>query len=892
MKKIRAPLQILSNSLPLRGKLTVAFVALVLLPIVAIGFYADTVTKKMIKDAAENDLLRTSSQTALQIDTYISGQMDSLRTEAQQPFLSRYLELAPAQRAGSAQELDANQILVIFSRKNPTFINSYALLDEHGVNLLDTEERQIGDDESRFDYFVAAYEQELPYASTILFQEDNGFFISAPVRNEKGEILGVLRAEYDAALIQSMVLATLSERQPGDFTSVIDSHTYILLADTGNSENLYKSLKKISTTEVADLQAQYLLPSGKPEDLNLPANEFVKGIDNLSQEPFFEIYADSIQDTALITGIHLKEISWVVIEGRSQSVLSQPVERQRRATLVMTFVILFVAVSVSLLMSQVIARPVVDLTLAAKRISAGDLSASAPVLSNDEVGTLAQAFNAMTEKLRQTLSGLEQELHDRKQMELSLRESEERFRTIFQSSPIAICITTLDDGRMLDANYAYWDLMGYKPEASLGKTAAELKLWNAPEERAEFVEKLKDKGSIYNAEDHFFDENGKLIHAISFYEMVHIGDQDCIISMFYDMSNQKQTMEALQQSEGRIRALLDAMPDMILETLADGLIVHMVPPKGMEQVMPPENFIGRRVFEVFSNVVASQVLVALERALETRQITAFEFETVMGETTHVMEARIVANASDTAIIIIRDVTQRKWIETEREQLINSLEVAHKKSETLRESLASIITTFDLEEVLERILDQIKLIIPYDTASVWRVDDEWQTLIISRDLPPEVTLADLKFRLDLDNSSRPLVRGEKPYILCNNVQEELHDFKAPHSFINSWLAVPLKKRGKIIGLIALDGKSRDQFTEHHAELALTFADQVAITFENADLFTELQDELTTRTNLIKELEEKNAETETMRESLASIVGHVRVLRDHSAHSRSDQTGCAL
>ena len=153
-----------------------------------------------------------------------------------------------------------------------------------------------------------------------------------------------------------------------------------------------------------------------------------------------------------------------------------------------------------------------------------------------------------------------------------------------------------------------------------------------------------------------------------------------------------------------------------------------------------------------------------------------------------------------------------------------------------------MTTFDLTEVVERILDQIKFVIPYDTASVWRVDGEWQTLIISRDLPPEALASELRFLIDKDNSSRPIIHGEQPYILKNNVQEELTDFKGPHSYVNSWLAVPLKMKGKIIGLIALDGKAKGLFNEHHAELAVTFANQVAIALENASLFMNLQEEL--------------------------------------------------
>jgi PAS domain S-box-containing protein len=522
------------------------------------------------------------------------------------------------------------------------------------------------------------------------------------------------------------------------------------------------------------------------------------------------------------------------------------------------------------IMAQRITAPLRALTQTVTSISEGDLDASAPVLSNDEVGTLAQSFNAMTEKLRQTMAGLETELHERKQAENAMHDSEERFRTVFESSPIAICITALADGRLLDANYAYWDLMGYNPEESIGKTSEELQLWETVEARARFVEDLKRKGSLYNPDDSFLDESGKRKDVISFFRLVKIGGEERVISMFYDMSVQKQTMQALQKSEARVRALLEAVPDMIIELSLDGLIVNMIPPKGLEESMPSESFEGKQVYEVFPETAASQTLFAVERAAETSEMNVFEFEADMGGKVQIMEARVVANTSNTAIMMIRDITQRRWIETEREKLINELELQNRESETLRESLASIVTTFDLEEMVERTLDQIKLVIPYDTASVWRVEGEWQTMIVSRNLPPEIPVG-LRFLIDSQNSSRPILYGEKPFVLSNNVQDELPDFKEPHSYINSWLAVPLKNRGKIIGLIALDGKCKGQFTEHHAALAVTFANQVAIALDNLSLFTNLQSELEQRRELIDELKAINAEAETMRESLATIVG---------------------
>ena len=226
----------------------------------------------------------------------------------------------------------------------------------------------------------------------------------------------------------------------------------------------------------------------------------------------------------------------------------------------------------------------VNLTAVAKRIADGDLDAAAPVLSDDEVGTLARAFNTMTEKLRQTLAGLQDELHERKQTEEALRESEEQFRKVFHSSPVAICITTLADGRLLDANYAYWDLTGYDPNNSIGRNAEELDMWDIPQDRKEFVEKLKQKHSLYEPDDHFYHSDGSLRQVISFYELIQIRNEDCILAMFYDMSTQRSTLQALQHSEARIRALLEAMPDMILEISMDGLVINMVPQIGRAHV--------------------------------------------------------------------------------------------------------------------------------------------------------------------------------------------------------------------------------------------------------------------------------------------------------------------
>jgi PAS domain-containing protein len=71
--------------------------------------------------------------------------------------------------------------------------------------------------------------------------------------------------------------------------------------------------------------------------------------------------------------------------------------------------------------------------------------------------------------LRSSLDAGDREIRRRRQAETALRDNEEKFRKVFHTSPVAISITTLEEGRLLEANYAYWDLTGLDMGIGAGK---------------------------------------------------------------------------------------------------------------------------------------------------------------------------------------------------------------------------------------------------------------------------------------------------------------------------------------------------------------------------------------------------------------------------------------
>lgn len=150
--------------------------------------------------------------------------------------------------------------------------------------------------------------------------------------------------------------------------------------------------------------------------------------------------------------------------------------------------------------------------------------------------------------------------------------------------------------------------------------------------------------------------------------------------------------------------------------------------------MPPEEFIGRNIRELFPPAIADQTMFALERSLETGQLHAFEYGMPPGEEVQFFEARITAVTLEFAIIMVRDISQRKWVETEREKLINELEEKNSELErftyTVSHDLKSpLITIKGFLGFLERDAASGNTVrLKADTQRIADATDKMQTLL--------------------------------------------------------------------------------------------------------------------------------------------------------------------
>jgi len=179
--------------------------------------------------------------------------------------------------------------------------------------------------------------------------------------------------------------------------------------------------------------------------------------------------------------------------------------------------------------------------------------------------------------------------------------------------------------------------------------------------------------SILNQPRVFTQEEIDLLERFAALAALAIHNARLYEQMQQELAERKIAEEALRESEERMRAILSSIPDMIFEMSADGVFLDMLASAESQPLFPPSFFIGKNIQELLPATVAQQTLFSLRRAVETRQMHAFEYELLEAGGARFYEARISAISNDSAVVMVRDITQRKFVQVERERLINELE---------------------------------------------------------------------------------------------------------------------------------------------------------------------------------------------------------------------------
>ena len=142
--------------------------------------------------------------------------------------------------------------------------------------------------------------------------------------------------------------------------------------------------------------------------------------------------------------------------------------------------------------------------------------------------------------------GTVQDITERKRVEETLRDSEERFFKAFHASPLMVSIARASDGRFIDANRNYERDFGWQREELIGRTSLDVGLWPDDETRLTWVSVLVRDGRVVDWETSWRHRNGESRSVSISAETVDVNGERCILAFVMDITARKQAEESIQ----------------------------------------------------------------------------------------------------------------------------------------------------------------------------------------------------------------------------------------------------------------------------------------------------------------------------------------------------------
>jgi PAS domain S-box-containing protein len=139
-------------------------------------------------------------------------------------------------------------------------------------------------------------------------------------------------------------------------------------------------------------------------------------------------------------------------------------------------------------------------------------------------------------------------LKRRKQIEILLRKSNERFFKIFNHSPVSMAITSTSDGVFLYVNDAFCQLTGYERENIIGRKSVDVNIISH-DGRAKSVENIKKNGGkVKDVELKINRVNGEVIDILFSADTLEIDNEMCFVYASIDISERKKAEEKLREA--------------------------------------------------------------------------------------------------------------------------------------------------------------------------------------------------------------------------------------------------------------------------------------------------------------------------------------------------------
>jgi PAS domain S-box-containing protein len=169
---------------------------------------------------------------------------------------------------------------------------------------------------------------------------------------------------------------------------------------------------------------------------------------------------------------------------------------------------------------------------------------------------------------------LTHQIEKRKQTELALKESNEKYSKAFQSSPYSITISRLEDGGYIEVNDTFVSISGFTRKEALSNSVIGTNIWVDKEERNSVISALLSGKNVEGKEFQFRKKNGEIMTGLFCAKIIYINKEPYMISSVDDITERKIAENLLKESEQKSMSIMENSADAIFITNQQGKYVY------------------------------------------------------------------------------------------------------------------------------------------------------------------------------------------------------------------------------------------------------------------------------------------------------------------------------
>ncbi len=397
----------------LRLQLTLLLLLVTFTPIALMTYQIQEQASEEFITTKDNSLILANSNLQNLFDSYILNTLEVLWADSHIPSFRRFLQGGEAYRAeqlNNVHEMLRNVII-----KDSIFVNSAALLDKHGNNLIDTSATLYHDVEAYYPYYIEGIKSYNGYFSNYLVKDVQGYalYAATPIKSRDGELIGLLRIRIDPSRVQLMLSRALKK---STFQAKVFDSKHNILA------NLQQPHLIGSTHSVA-----YLNPVETPEWAINEENHKVR-----------------------VIRTSLANIPWMIeitlpLEAYSAYLEQNFYQWIRDITII--FIIILLA---SLGLASYLVIPIRKVEQAAKQIASGQTKLEVPVVGSLEIRQMAESIACMKNTILKSVTTLEQRNKEKERIEQALIELNEELERRVENRTQALLEANKEKGEAME----------------------------------------------------------------------------------------------------------------------------------------------------------------------------------------------------------------------------------------------------------------------------------------------------------------------------------------------------------------------------------------------------------------------------------------------------------